>query len=76
VKFPVFPLLTGGQCGAGGRISKLVHAQRQIFEDDLDGITVFFERLLEQRRNFAAVRSLKIRKDGNRHRGLGKPLEG
>ncbi len=76
MKFPEFPLLPGCQGGAGRWIGKLMHAQGQILEDDLDGIRIFFEHLLEERQNLAAVRSLEIGKDRDGHRGLGQTKKG
>ena len=73
MKFPEFTLFAGSKRGAGCRVGKLMHPQREIFQDNLNGIRIFFEHLLEKRRNLAAVRSLKIRKDRNDHRGLGRP---
>lgn len=76
MKFPVFSLFPGGKGGSGRRVGKLVHPQGQVLQDDLDGIRIFFEHLLEKRRNLAAVRSLEIGKDRNGHRGLGQTAKG
>ncbi len=76
MKFPELALLTGSQSGPGGGIGELMHCQGHIFQDNLDGTRIFFEHLLEKRRNFAAVRSLKVREDGDGDWRIGLTTKG
>jgi len=76
MEFPKFTLFAGGKRGTGGGVGKLMHCQRQILHDNLDGIGIFFEHLLEERRNLAAVGSLEIGEKGYGNRCLGQTEKG
>ena len=70
MKFPELTLFLGGESSSGCSFCRFVKVQRHIFEDNFYCFGVFFEHLLEQRLNFAAVRSLKIRKHNHGYRGI------
>ncbi len=67
---PEFTLVLGGNSRKSSGLSQLVHLQGEMFEDNFYCIRIFFEHLLEQRLNFAAIRSLKIRKNYQLDRGI------
>ena len=60
VKLPEFALFSCGHSGLGSGKGHFVKIKRHVFENQFDRLRIFFEHLLEQRQDLAAVRSLKI----------------
>ena len=60
MKLPEFTLFLGGKGGLGGGFGHFMEFQGHVFKDQFDGLRIFFQHLVEQGQDFAAVRTLEV----------------